>query len=85
VGRRRIAYTPYLDGFLVRLTAPEARPATLVLLWQIFVSAAATVELWHERARQRRQLASFNEFQLKDIGLSRADVEGEISRPFWRP
>jgi uncharacterized protein YjiS (DUF1127 family) len=40
---------------------------------------------WHERARQRRQLRSMGNHMLRDIGLSRADVEGEAGKPFWRP
>lgn len=38
---------------------------------------------WRERARQRRHLAELDDRLLRDIGVSRADVEGEISRPFW--
>lgn len=38
---------------------------------------------WHALYRQRQQLASLNDEMLKDIGLSRADVETEINRPFW--
>jgi uncharacterized protein YjiS (DUF1127 family) len=39
---------------------------------------------WVERTRQRRQLAQLSSHMLKDIGLSRADVEIEMSKPFWR-
>jgi uncharacterized protein YjiS (DUF1127 family) len=39
---------------------------------------------WFERARQRRQLQQLGDHMLKDIGLSRADVEAEVSKPFWR-
>jgi uncharacterized protein YjiS (DUF1127 family) len=42
------------------------------------------VLIWHERVRQRRQLRSLSTHMLRDIGLSRADVEGEASKPFWR-
>lgn len=38
---------------------------------------------WHELARQRRLLAAMSDEALKDIGLSRADVQEEIERPFW--
>lgn len=44
---------------------------------------------WHQLRRwralyhQRQQLASLSDEMLKDIGLSRADVETEINRPFW--
>lgn len=40
---------------------------------------------WAERARQRRHLAELDDRLLRDIGVSRADVEAEISYPFWRP
>jgi uncharacterized protein YjiS (DUF1127 family) len=37
------------------------------------------------RARQRRDLAALSDHALRDIGLSRGDVEIEIGKPFWRP
>jgi uncharacterized protein YjiS (DUF1127 family) len=40
---------------------------------------------WSDRMRQRRQLAELDDRLLQDIGVSRADIENEISRPFWRP
>jgi uncharacterized protein YjiS (DUF1127 family) len=39
---------------------------------------------WLERARQRRHLSELSDHMLKDIGLSRADVEAEAVKPFWR-
>ena len=39
---------------------------------------------WRERARQRRQLRSLNDRMLRDIGITRADVLAESSKPFWR-
>jgi uncharacterized protein YjiS (DUF1127 family) len=40
--------------------------------------------VWHERARQRRELQRLNDRMLRDIGLTRADVMAESSKPFWR-
>ena len=40
--------------------------------------------VWLERVRQRRHLAELDDRLLRDIGLSRAEVEHEISRPFWK-
>ena len=40
---------------------------------------------WHARARQRRQLQSLSDHMLRDLGLTRADVMAEASKPFWRP
>jgi uncharacterized protein YjiS (DUF1127 family) len=37
------------------------------------------------RARQRRDLAALSDHALRDIGLSRADVDVETGKPFWRP
>jgi uncharacterized protein YjiS (DUF1127 family) len=39
---------------------------------------------WQERAAERRQLQSLDDSALRDIGLSRADVESAFSKPFWR-
>ena len=38
---------------------------------------------WQERAQQRHQLHQMSERELRDMGLSRADIEGECSKPFW--
>ena len=41
--------------------------------------------VWHERARERRQLQSMSDHMLRDLGLGRADVDAETAKPFWRP
>lgn len=41
------------------------------------------LQRWHQLRHERRQLWSLSDAALKDIGLSRADVEREASRPFW--
>ncbi len=51
---------------------------TLAALWE-------TLCTWRARASQRRQLASLEDHQLKDMGISRADAEREAGKPFWRP
>jgi uncharacterized protein YjiS (DUF1127 family) len=40
---------------------------------------------WQHRARDRRQLQTLSDHMLRDIGLTRADVFAEASKPFWRP
>ena len=54
-----------------------------------YVLAAAGVVLekiavWQERRRQRLILARLDDRMLRDIGLNGADVDAEISKPFWR-
>jgi len=46
--------------------------------------ALDAVLLWHERARQRRQLLQLSDAMLRDIGVSRANALGEAGKPFWR-
>ncbi len=38
---------------------------------------------WRERVRQRRHLSALNLHMLKDIGLSTAEVEAELSKGYW--
>jgi uncharacterized protein YjiS (DUF1127 family) len=39
---------------------------------------------WLLRRQERRQLLTFDDRMLKDIGLSRADAWAEARKPFWR-
>ena len=43
-----------------------------------------TVATWQQRSRDRHLLAQMNERQRRDIGLSPATLDDEISKPFWR-
>jgi uncharacterized protein YjiS (DUF1127 family) len=39
---------------------------------------------WLDHTRQRRHLGELDDRLLRDIGVSRTEVEHEISRPFWQ-
>ena len=39
---------------------------------------------WNDRASQRRTLARLDDRLLRDMGLSRSDVDQEVSKPFWQ-
>ncbi|MEJ5057581.1 MULTISPECIES: DUF1127 domain-containing protein [unclassified Pseudomonas] len=41
------------------------------------------ISRWYELHRERELLASLSDEALKDIGMSRADVEHESIKPFW--
>jgi uncharacterized protein YjiS (DUF1127 family) len=59
------------------LAAPGRREVhPLDALWRWIVRTAET-------ARQRRALARLDDRALRDIGLTRADVEAETAKPFW--
>jgi uncharacterized protein YjiS (DUF1127 family) len=60
------------------LSAPSRRlSARIARLWTRFLGA------WEIR-RQRRALAQLENHLLDDIGLTRDDVERELSRSIWR-
>ena len=46
-------------------------------------SALAWLEAQLERRRSRMALLEMSDEQLKDIGLSRSDADGEARRGFW--
>ena len=50
---------------------------------RIAVRLLASILEWQDRANQRHQLRTMPDYMLKDIGLTRADVDGEASKPFW--
>jgi len=46
---------------------------------------ADLLSTWWLRARERRHLQALDDNMLKDIGVTRADVEFESHKPFWLP
>ena len=67
---------------VVTSRAPVVRPAP-VLAEGWLGRAYEQLLVWLERSRQRRHLAMLSDHMLKDIGMTRADVEAEVSKPFW--
>lgn len=50
----------------------------------VLLPVATTLSLWAERERSRRELEELSEYTLRDIGLTRADVWREATKPWWR-
>jgi len=73
----------------MRSIIPIVNPAPLPAPRLPFLaSAVALLQLmltWRDRARERRHLLQLGDDMLKDIGISRVDVEREYVKPFWRP
>ena len=42
-----------------------------------------TILAWRSRVRQRRELMMLNCVELRELSLNEADVNREISKPFW--
>ena len=45
----------------------------------------AALLAWGERRRQRLWLQELDDWMLRDIGVTRADADGEARKPFWMP
>jgi uncharacterized protein YjiS (DUF1127 family) len=76
--------TQVVKSGTLSLGRPVARSAERVAGDRL-VQAYEQVLGWLERVHERRQLAQLSDHMMKDIGLTRADVDAEISKPFWRP
>jgi len=59
-----------------------------ILMALVILLPAVVVQFvgyWRTVTRQRRHLSRLDDRLLRDIGLTRLDVELESSKPFWRP
>ena len=64
--------------------APSSTHGFVTRLARLPLSIVETLLVWQERDRQRHQLASLDDRQLSDIGVSRAEADREAATPFWR-
>lgn len=78
--------TPADESRRFQATAgPVIAQKTLGTFGTIMQSVGTIMLQWQQRAGQRTHLGTLDDRLLKDIGLSRADIEPEVSKPFWRP
>ncbi len=73
-----------LSGLHTAARPTPAADISLKGLGTLIVNAMDTVLDWQDRARQRHRLGEMDDHLLRDIGLSRADLEYEAAKPFWR-
>ena len=75
----------FLDAGHGALPASTSGASTRVAA---FLSAgrrmAQMVRVWRSRAEMRRAMSMLSDHVLRDIGLTRADVDREVMKPFWR-
>ena len=45
----------------------------------------AVLREWQTRVESRRHIRELDARLLRDIGVTRAEIESEIAKPFWRP
>lgn len=58
---------------------PDRRPPSFRLIRRV----TAALERWRQRQEQRRSLALLSDRLLRDVGLTRDDVERELEKPRW--
>jgi uncharacterized protein YjiS (DUF1127 family) len=74
-----------LDAGHVALRASTSAASTRVAAYLLAARRMAhMVWLWHSRTESRRALSMLSDHVLRDIGLTRADVDREVMKPFWR-
>jgi uncharacterized protein YjiS (DUF1127 family) len=70
------------DEFCTCHHRAAAAPASLA--WRsIAFRTTQLVHGWLQRSQQRRNLRELDDRALRDIGLSRAEVNLEADKPFW--
>jgi uncharacterized protein YjiS (DUF1127 family) len=67
-----------------RVGLGEAWSGVASALKLALLASLAALILWQERSRQRAHLAELSEHALKDMGMTRADVEREVDKAPWR-
>lgn len=60
------------------------QPSVLARIAGGIASLSDSLLAWQARASQRRRLSELPDYLLSDIGVTRADAEREVSKPFWR-
>ena len=58
--------------------------STLALLLELFAALRELVAEWRRRAGGRVELTHLSDHELRDIGVTRAEVDRECTKPFWR-
>ena len=66
------------------MTDISLSPARNFLFSELLETVRPLYWRWRDRARQRSELARMSDQEFRDIGISRAQVWREVSKPFWR-
>ena len=71
-------------GLSLQLAPPSARSERVVVFLRALRRVPHIIWQWFMRVESRHTLAMLSDHELRDIGLTRNDVERELGKPFWR-
>jgi uncharacterized protein YjiS (DUF1127 family) len=63
----------------------RARTPTFFRLRLLLAALQHLLAEWRRRAKSRATLVQLSDRELRDIGITHAEVEREATKPFWRP
>jgi uncharacterized protein YjiS (DUF1127 family) len=66
------------------MAAAACHQMTEIQVSNPFSRIGTLLSAWRKRTRERADLALVEDRDLRDLGLSRAVLEYELSEPFWR-
>ena len=69
------------------ISSPRAEQQTRVpssRIGTMFTGLREIMAQWRRRVRMRNELMTLGDGDLRDIGSTRAEVEAECRKPFWR-
>jgi uncharacterized protein YjiS (DUF1127 family) len=72
------------DAYAIVPGVADADVLAMVRPPRALQALARLLLLWRRRDRERRELAALDDRSLRDIGLNRAEVAYESTKPFWR-
>lgn len=76
-------------GIIYRIAPPGRLVGDLVqscgTIGAAAIALASLVGRWQDRSRQRHTLSQLDARLLRDIGLTRADVDAECRKRPWQP
>jgi uncharacterized protein YjiS (DUF1127 family) len=73
-----------LTNDVLRNSQLPRRRVRRAALFELGAALAAVVAGWARRNREAEELAKFDDRELRDIGLTRAEARMMIDEPFWR-
>jgi uncharacterized protein YjiS (DUF1127 family) len=62
---------------------PARRTLGMRLVAETGQRASTMISVWRVSMRQRSELSMLNAVELRELSLTEADVNREISKPFW--